>query len=288
MFIQSAVYPITYSPISNHTKAYQRSRTTRSYKVTLAAINYGLISLPANVKSLYKILNEYDKPNSKGFRKGCVWVSSETLAERIGKSKRTIERWLKELEDVGLIERKRRANRSSLICFCDVLEAQLAEYLTTKQTLNPQSVDNTSADVACPHQKSASKMSFAYIDEEIEENNNMKQLQYSEAGEDVVLRLLDDLVKLGFNPYLARLFVTRFGVNRVERQFVNLCLVMRVGVIIRSIPRWLYRAIQRDYQYGNGEGTGPCQTPKPPTKHWEITEIDEATQTAYVTEQSFL
>src|SRR5262249_27303507 len=84
---------------------------------------------------------------------------------------------------------------------------------------------------------------------EEEDNPRTEQYQYSEAVEDDAV-VIGKLMKFGFDEFLARKFVARYGSARVEEQITNLCRTIQSGIVIRSFPRWLYRAIERDYSYG--------------------------------------
>jgi DNA-binding MarR family transcriptional regulator len=260
-------------------------RTTRDLHITFEAIKVGCVPISDTALRLYKALSNYDKPNRRGYRKGYVFVATRTLARLLKKSVRTIERWIKELESVGLITRKQRPNTSSILYFHDVTEEALCAFIDTQRSY-PQVSREEMHNVVCHHQKSDSKMSFAYSGNEVLRNNsNTKREQFSEAEDNVVRKL----EKLGFDSYLARQFVRRYGAERVDRQITNLCLELKHGILIRHYARWLYRAIE----YHGGEGY-TCSTliPTQPSlcapakgRQIEVVEIDEDAQIVYVVER---
>ncbi|KPV54186.1 hypothetical protein SE17_05260, partial [Kouleothrix aurantiaca] len=88
---------------------------------------------------------------------------------------------------------------------------------------------------------------------EEEEKRKTIQYQYSEAGEGDKERKLvvEKLRKLGFDQNLARQFAQRYNPERIDEQITNLCRALQSGVHVQSYPRWLYRAIERDYTFGD-------------------------------------
>ena len=66
--------------------------------------------LSFEVKSMYMILARFADSEGKCF------PSIEKLAEIIGKDKRTVIRYIKKLEEKGLIEKKRRFNQTNIYC----------------------------------------------------------------------------------------------------------------------------------------------------------------------------
>ena len=70
--------------------------------------------LSFEVKSMYMILARFADNEGKCF------PSIEKLAEIIGKDKRTVIRYIKKLEEKGLIEKKRRFNQTNVYCLKNV------------------------------------------------------------------------------------------------------------------------------------------------------------------------
>jgi len=70
--------------------------------------------LSFEVKSMYMILARFADNEGKCF------PSIEKLAEIIGKDKRTVIRYIKKLEERGLIEKRRRFNQTNIYCLKNV------------------------------------------------------------------------------------------------------------------------------------------------------------------------
>ena len=70
--------------------------------------------LSFEVKSMYMILARFADSEGKCF------PSIEKLAEIIGKDKRTVIRYIKKLEEIGLIEKRRRFNQTNIYCLKNV------------------------------------------------------------------------------------------------------------------------------------------------------------------------
>ena len=70
--------------------------------------------LSFEVKSMYMILARFADNEGKCF------PSIEKLAEIIGKDKRTVIRYIKKLEEKGLIEKRRRFNQTNIYCLKNV------------------------------------------------------------------------------------------------------------------------------------------------------------------------
>jgi hypothetical protein len=253
-----SAHPVFITPTQTASQGFnlaQRGRTTRDFRSTLEALKNGALSLSDKAIHLYRMLNSYDKPDRKGRRKGFVYVSTRTLAQVFEKTVRTIERWLKELETVGLITRKQRPNTSSILYFHDLPQ-------TPVHPCPPSSAAEKENVVSRP-QKAASKMSFANSRYEERRNIQSREERHcSEAEEKVVV----GLTKLGFDTFLARQFVARYGAEQVDRQITNLCLELKRGVSIRHYARWLYCAIQREYQVTPME----IPTPMPQAKQYQV------------------
>ena len=83
--------------------------------------------LSFEVKSMYMILARFADAEGKCF------PSVEKLAEIIGKDKRTVIRYMKKLEEKGLIEKKRRFNQTNI-------------YYLKNVALNSDKIDNDKND----------------------------------------------------------------------------------------------------------------------------------------------
>ncbi len=87
-------------------------------------------SLSGEAKITYQVIDSFDwEDKETGDSKGYVFPATKTLAEIRGTSMRTIQRHIKELENVGLLTRQRRSHKASFLFIEDVSEEEQNKYI---------------------------------------------------------------------------------------------------------------------------------------------------------------
>lgn len=218
-------------------------------------------------KLTYLVLLSFDFLDAEtGAHKGIVYPSIETLMAIRGKGRSTIYAHLAELEKHGLIEiligegiglynpLEGETDGERRLCPSYSQTAATASHSGSQSPSHVASDETSGAEdkSTCPtltFQKSGRLIM------EKEEKIKTIQYQYSEAGEEEQEQkrqiVVEKLRKLGFAPILARQFALRYKPERIDEQITNLCRALQSGVRVQSYPRWLYRAIERDYYFGD-------------------------------------
>lgn len=248
--------PAQKTTVSNHHTAYHRPRLEKYYVQVPQVLLREFADLSDGAKLTYQVLLSYDYIELHSDQhKGIVYPSIETLMAIRRKSRSTIYAHIAELEAYGLIEvligegfrlynpQEGATGDNCTQSLSRPEKAATANYSTQERPSqsgyeNDEHLDANSSDRLI-FQKSGRPL------KEEEENQVTKQYHYSEAGESSLV--VDKLLKLGFERYLARQFVARYGAAQVDEQITNLCRALQKGAHIRSFPRWLYRAIERGY-----------------------------------------
>jgi hypothetical protein len=258
--------------ISTHQLLHQRPRLQRHYVQVPKALLYDYGDLSDGAKLTYEALLSFDYVDcDSGAHKGIVYPSIETLSTIRQKSRSTIYSHLAELEQCSLIESLpgegyRLYNvpeKAELTCegqrftrsTRDAGEPHRAREATVCGTSTPSEKGETQMSDTLTFQKSGQLLM------EEEDSQETIHYPYSVAGEDATL-VVGKLVKLRFDMHLARGFVQRYGAVRVDTQITNLCRELQRGVVIRSYPRWLYRAIERNYTWCTACSCPTGHTPK--------------------------
>jgi DNA-binding transcriptional ArsR family regulator len=242
-----------YSPSqsqSNRISTTSHRSISRNFTKVQNILTY-TASLSDGAFRTYVALVSFDYQDSTTRRyKGVVTLSVEELVKLRGKGRSTLYSHLQELTEAGLI-----ALTPNGIQLYQVAEEPESAGAPDRAT---SPVDNSFEHKV---QKSGQDT------KELEEETVYQQIQYSVAEDDVVVL---KLIKLGFDAYLARVFVARYGPQRVDKQVTNLCYAMQRAQPIRSYPRWLYAAIEHDYE------PGPRGQASPPKRRvYEELAIDE-------------
>lgn len=258
MHTQPAHHSIASQTASNPSTPAATKRTKKEYAQTIEAIENGDIRLSCTAAKFYKLLVDLDYVDkATGYCKGYIYYSTDKLADKIDRSVRTVERRLKALEKAGLLSRRQRANTSSLLYLQVITAAQ-------EPTVEEQRHEEKQDTATCPQQERAerqknvdnqksvvrppaSKVSFAYKGYETGKTQKTYHSQYPGAGRDIASA---KLAKLGFDPFLARLFVAKYGAERIEQQITNLCYHLNRRIAIRDFARWLNTAIR----FNDGQG----------------------------------
>lgn len=223
-----------FSPtVSKYAKASHCQPRKRDYAATAKALDYGQLGLSAAVVRTYRVLCDLDfADRSTGLCKGAVWHATETLAQYLGRSVRTIQRHLVALETAGLVVRKRRQNCSTIVRLFVSVKTQ------------PAPVDNVSPQ--------ATKMSFAYKGkkETIKTNNtkqgrNLDALRRYEAKCDAVVT---QLIGFGYDVQQAIADFVHFGREELSLQMANLSAYIQAGKVFGSCARWLNWAIRSKHR----------------------------------------
>lgn len=178
----------------NHA-ASPRHRSNTHYLKTSHALLYGYHQLSDGAKLTYQVIDSFDWQDTKtGESKGYAFPSLETISKMRGKSVRSIERQIDELEVVGLLSRKRQQHKPSLFVIHNPSENQIPECIkeqttTTKVKSTPQ--NNSSAtyspqtsspkptyfsndkNVVSHQPAQTTKMSFVYKEKDKEKKINI-------------------------------------------------------------------------------------------------------------------
>lgn len=262
--------PASKITISNHTALYHRPRLEKNFVQVPQVLLLARADLSDGAKLTYEVLLSFDyiDPETNS-HKGIVYPSIETLVLLRGKSRSTVYAHLAELERHGLIEvligegirlynppegdveQCQYRQDPQLTATANHSVSQRPSCGASGETPEVVEVDSCSTPT---FQKSGRVLM------EEEENQETKQYQCSEVGESRLV--VDKLLKLGFEKYLAREFVRRYGVARIDEQITNLCRALQQDVNVRSFARWLYRAIERDYTFTDAVKPQSVITPR--------------------------
>ena len=230
----ATIVPTTpFSNISKYTNITHRRPCKRDYAATAKALDYGQLGQSPAVIRTYRVLCDLDfADRSTGLCKGAVWHATETLAQYLGRSVRTIQRHLAALEQAGLVVRKRRQNCSTVV--------RLFVSAITQSAI----VDNVSPQTT--------KMSFAYKGkkENIKTNNtgegrDLEALRSYEAKHDAVVT---QLVGFGYDIKQAVADFVQFGREELAQQLANLSAYIQAGKVFGSCARWLNWAIRAKHR----------------------------------------
>lgn len=262
--------PATKRTVSNYKAQYQRPRLEKHFVQTPQILLRGYPDLSDGAKLTYLVLLSFDYINTEtDAHKGIVYPSLETLMAIRGKGRSTIYAHLAELEKHGLIEiligdgirlynpLEGETHEERRVC------PSYSQSAATDSHSGSQSPSrNTSDDISRGEEPATSstltfQKSGRLLREE-EEKIKTKQYQYSEAGEGERKLVVEKLRKLGFDQSLARQFALRFSPERIDEQITNLCRALQSGAYVQSYPRWLYRAIERDYTFDDTPAVPPA------------------------------
>lgn len=268
-------------PIASHSPAPARRARLKAHFVQVAAeILTGYEALSDGARLTYLVLLSFDYlEREQGDHKGVVFPTVETLMAKRRKSRSTIYSHLAELEAYGLIETIPGVGWK----LYNPPECLQDAHPTTKLSENSTAVtDDYSAlqpypQTSLPSADAPSVLAHAptpefrksgqSIKDEEEEITQPKQKQYSMAEKNQAhgeaQRVVRDLQKFGFAPWLASKFLQRYGTQRVQRQLCHLEAQLKRGVVIQNGARWLYRAIECDYQFPQQQKQPPRQANRP-------------------------
>lgn len=212
--------------ISNLSKSTQRIRTKRDYAITARALDYGNLSLPPTVIRTYRVLCDLDFADRSTRRcKGYIWYATETIAQYIGCTTRTIQRHLRALEHAGLIVRERRERTSSLVRL-NVLVRMIVP----------------AVDKSYPQ---TTTVSSPYKGNKETSDNTPTSIQYYAAKWDDAVT---QLISFGYDTELAIRDCVQFGREELLLQIQNLYAYMRQGKSFHSYARWLNWAIRAKHR----------------------------------------
>jgi len=108
----------------------RRQRLKYHFVNTSKVLLYGYRDLSDAAKITYQVIDGFDwEDKETGESKGYAFPATETIAEIRGTTTRTVRRHLKELEQVGLLTRVRRRNRSSILYIENVSDKETDRYL---------------------------------------------------------------------------------------------------------------------------------------------------------------
>ena len=255
--------PTSKTTISNRILRYQRPRLERHFVQAPQVLLRAYPHLSDGAKLTYLALLSFDYLDAESeAHKGIVYPSIETLMAIRGKGKSTIYAHLAELEKHGLAEvligegirlynpLEGETDEERRLCPSHSQTAATASYSA------PQSPSHRASDDISRGEESATNPTLTFqksgrLLREEEEKIKTKQYQYSEAGEGERRLAVEKLRKLGFDQRLARQFALRYRPERIDDQITNLCRALQSGVHVQSYPRWLYRAIERNYTFSD-------------------------------------
>ena len=106
-----------------------RNRLRHHYTITSNVLLYGYRELSDGAKVTYLAVDSFDWSDSAGLRKGFAHPSLGRLAKIRAVEKRSVRRHLAELEGVGLITRKERPGKPSLLIIEDPSEKETESYV---------------------------------------------------------------------------------------------------------------------------------------------------------------
>lgn len=246
---------------------FQRRNPIRNHFVnTPKVLLHGYKHLSDNAKITYQVIDGYDwEDKDTGDSKGYAFPATDTLAQIRGVSKRTIERHLAELEQVGLITRQQRRNLPSILYIEDVSEEEIGAYLRQVQqrksepiqaakasklakpkakhqkiiptTAGTTKVSNDKNDVSGEAQETT-KMTFAYYDE----------IRRREEQQQAVVAFLREW-KVGQGK--AEQLAATHRVDYIEQKIALLRWKLEnpsQDKPIKDSAAWLIQAVESDYQ----------------------------------------
>ncbi len=97
----------------------RRNRLRHHYTVTSNVLLFGYAGLSDGTKLTYQVVDSFDWTDAAGLRKGFAHPTLRRLAKIRGVARRSVRRHLAELEKVGLITRKERIGRPSMLIIED-------------------------------------------------------------------------------------------------------------------------------------------------------------------------
>ena len=159
--------------------------------------------LSFEVKSMYMILARFADNEGKCF------PSIEKLAEIIGKDKRTVIRYIKKLEEKGLIEKRRRFNQTNIYCLKNVAfnsdkndsDKDVTSLGDTGVTYNSDKNVNLKRPIEKDPIKNTHDVVNKNINTEQQENNTTKKSEPNNEHQTYVLELAKtEMMKLCKNP----------------------------------------------------------------------------------------
>lgn len=108
----------------------RRQRLKYHFVNTSKVLLYGYQELSDAAKITYQVIDGFDwEDKETGDSKGYAFPATETIARIRGATDRTIRRHITELEQVGMLTRVRRRNKSSILYIEDVSEEETARYI---------------------------------------------------------------------------------------------------------------------------------------------------------------
>lgn len=131
----------------------RRNRLKHHYTTTSNVLLFGYRHVPDAAKLTYQVIDSFDWIDGAGLRKGYAYPAVKTLAEIRGVDERTIQRHLAQLEQVGLITRKDRPGRPSLLVIEDPSGVETQRYLAAfgQEERGDKSVTPTPDKSVTPH-----------------------------------------------------------------------------------------------------------------------------------------
>ena len=155
----------------------RRNRLKKHFVNTSNVLLYCYKAVSAEAKITYQVVDSFDwEEKETGESKGYVFPAVETLADIRGASIRTIQRHIKELEQVGLLTRQRRNHQASILFIEDVSEQEAAIYLETyvhKTRREQETQKPNDKNVVLLKGSQTTKMAVAYMKENEMKENEM-------------------------------------------------------------------------------------------------------------------
>lgn len=107
----------------------RRNRLKKHFVNVSNVLLYGYTGVSDAAKITYQVIDGFDwEDKETGDSKGYVFPATDTLAKIRNTTTRTIRRHVSELEQAGLLTRKRRSHKSSILIIEDVSEEEIAGY----------------------------------------------------------------------------------------------------------------------------------------------------------------
>lgn len=107
----------------------RRNRLKKHFVNTSNVLLYGYTTVSDAAKITYQVIDGFDwEDKETGDSKGYVFPATDTLAKIRSTTARTIRRHISELEQAGLLTRKRRSHKSSILIIEDVSDGEISSY----------------------------------------------------------------------------------------------------------------------------------------------------------------
>jgi hypothetical protein len=217
-----------------HSSAPQRryALTTRFTKVQNALL-YATDRISDGAFRTYAVLISHDFQDSATRRyKGTVTVSIEDLMCLRGKGRSTLYSHLQELEEAGLIAMTPHGIELYQLAQDNATEEEVGEELPAQAEAYP------SPEVQNSGQTTKELVEDIYI------TNSVQSSEAETLRRDYVKRKLRDL---DIPEWIAHKLLSRYDVEKVHAQLVNLAAQQSHGITIRKPLQWLQSALCRDF-----------------------------------------